>query len=82
MTQVGDTLIFKHELFDITGQITVKAGEEAVVRKIEYLPYSGRYSRIRGCEDIYNPLEIMLIGVEGREGVMYRPSAFENCVTK
>ncbi len=83
MTKEGDLLIVESDIICIyTGELYLAKGQKVIVSKVNYLPYSGKYSRISGCEDIYNPLEIMSICIEENPGINYRPNTFTNCIIK
>ncbi len=83
MTEVGDELTVKSEIFNIyTGEIILTKGEKVIVSDVEYYSHSGRFSTIRGCEDIYYPLEISTIKIEGHPHTLWRPDTFEDVVIK
>ncbi len=83
MTEEGDTLTVKSEIFNIyTGEVLLTPGEKVEVTKVEYWSHTGRYSRIRGCEDIYNPLEIMSVKIDKYPSGSWKPEVFEDIIVK
>lgn len=72
MIKIGDELTVAHDIIGISGAVHISKGQKVKVRKID--KREGFWGKISG--DWY-PEEILFIGLDGLEGVVFLPTVFK-----